>query len=70
MAKQLLGITMRKLIYLVFKDGTVHASFTRHGHFSPERWAGKYSTLLREMGIKKVEFEEVADDFRLPWEEV
>lgn len=60
---------MRKLIYLVFKSGTVHASFTRHAHFNPERWAAKHSTLLREAGVAKVEFEEVADDFYLPWEE-
>lgn len=59
---------MRKLIYLVFHD-SVHASFTRRESFNPERWAAKHSMLLREMGIKKVEFEEVADDFYLPWEE-
>ena len=59
---------MRKLIYLVFED-YVHASFTRHEYFSPERWAAKHSTLLREIGVKKVEFEEVPDDYYLPWEE-
>jgi hypothetical protein len=59
---------MRKLIYLVFNNGWVHASFTRHGHFNPERWREKNVNLLREMGVAKVEFEEVADDFYLPWE--
>ena len=60
---------MRKLIYLVFQNGHVHASFTRHMTFHVERWAAKHSTLLREMGVKKVEFEEVSEDFYLPWEE-
>jgi hypothetical protein len=59
---------MRKLIYLVFKDGTEHASFTRLNHFSPARWAAKNSTLLREIGVKEVRFEYVAVDFYLPWE--
>jgi hypothetical protein len=60
---------MRKLIILVFNDGTVHASFTRFDCFSPERWAAKHSTLLSEMGVKKVEFERVPNDFYLPWEQ-
>lgn len=59
---------MRKLIYLVFKSGTIHALFTRHADFSPERWAAKNSTMLREMGVEEVKFEEIADGF-LPWEE-
>ena len=59
---------MRKLIYLVFQDGRIQPSFTRHVNFSPERWAAKHNNMLREMGIKKVEFEEVADNFYLPWE--
>jgi len=59
---------MRKLIYLVFKDGHVQASFTRFDCFSPEWWATKNSTLLREMGVKEVKFKKVAEDFYLPWE--
>ena len=60
---------MRKLIYLVFNNGWVHASFTRHASFKPQRWRERNSTLLREMGVAKVESEEVPDNFRLPWEE-
>lgn len=60
---------MRKLIYLVFQDGNRQASFTRHASFRPERWAAKHSTVFREMGVAKVESENVAAGFRLPWEE-
>ncbi len=62
-------IDMRKLIYLVFQDGTRVESFTRFDHFSPERWSEKNSTVLREMGIKEVKWFHVRDDYLLPWEE-
>ncbi len=58
---------MRKLIYLVFQDH-VQPSFTRLDHFSPERWAEKNKTMLRDIGVSKVKFDYVADDFYLPWE--
>lgn len=58
---------MRKLIYLVFDD-YVHAAFTRNESFDIDWWASRHSTVLREMGVKKVEFEGVSDDFYLPWE--
>lgn len=60
---------MRKLIYLVFNDH-VQPSFTRHAHFRPGRWAAKHNNLLRDIGVKEVKFEEVADNFYLPWEEI
>lgn len=59
---------MRKLVYLVFRNGTEHTVFTRFNHFSPERWAAKNSTLLREIGVKEVKFVYVDVDFYLPWE--
>jgi hypothetical protein len=58
---------MRKLIYLVFHD-SVRASFTRDESFDVNWWASRHNTMLWEIGVKGVEFEEVDDDFRLSWE--
>jgi hypothetical protein len=59
---------MRQLIYLVFED-YVHASFTRPADFDVGLWAVIHTKLLAEVGVTKIEFEEVDDDFYLPWEE-
>ena len=56
---------MKKLIYLVF-EGPVHASFTRSEDFDVDMWAMKHNDFLKEIGVKKIKFEEVPDDF-LPW---
>lgn len=59
---------MRKLIYLVFKDGHVQASFTRFDYFQPEIWAVKNQDMLQDIGVAEVKYKYVADDFYLPWE--
>jgi hypothetical protein len=60
---------MRILVYLVFEDYT-HAAFTRSADFDVDLWCAMKTQFLADFGVTKVEYEEVAEDFYLPWEEV
>jgi hypothetical protein len=62
---------MKKVINLEFDQGSYgcqRTSFTRDSDFDLERWRALHSDFLKEIGVSRITFCEVGDDFKLPWE--